>query len=409
MLRTKQFSTLKRRVSPLPVRGKDSSARKQEAGSRPKYFASVAPDFLWPSLGLPGEVYELAADRTAERVLAAGRLSSEAGLASGITPLPASFGTRPGGRVLAQVFQKRGGGSPLGDATRQLMEPRFGYNFGHVRVHTDNFAAKACSSLGAEALTAGNNIFFRAGRYRPNSHGGRRVLAHELSHVVQQQYTPSLQAYGRNVHYDRTKIWAEAVFGPGSSEAETIAREDNGVDLGWTHPHIATPAQFLYSSDDDFLHFPSRSAAQADVHTAISRAEPAAFGRALHRYQDTFSHSFPPGAPLSNLARGRGRGEVTGIGRDILLQLHLVYPNTNYGRGAAIWHALLGYYPDDYLINSEQRVRDDTMGRESRNYISMFHSVWRTIRMIRLPVPPALTIPGMLFGPQHLAPYMRRN
>lgn len=410
MLRTKQISRLKPGVSPPAGRKKDASASpKHHADSGPGYFAGSSLNHILPFFGMAGNTYEREADWAADRALEAGRRPAGAGLAGAIGQLPVRSGGGPGSRLLAQVFQTRRGGNPLSDVTRRFMEPRFGYDFGRVRVHTDGFAAKACGGLGTLAMTAGNNIFFGAGRYQPGGFGGQRILAHELSHVVQQSHAPALQAYGRNVHYERTKFWAESVFGPGSREAETIAREDNGVDSGWTHPHLATPTEFIYSSDDDFLHFPARSTAQAAVHAAINEADPAAFGRALHRYQDSFSHSFPPGAPSSDLARGRGRGEVTGFGRDILLQLHRVFSNTYFGRGAAIWHALLGYYPDDYLLNGEQSARDATMERDSRHLIGLFHSVWRVTRMMRVPVPPGLTVPGTLFGSHHVAPYMRRN
>ncbi|MEW6572479.1 MAG: DUF4157 domain-containing protein [Bacillota bacterium] len=357
-------------------------------------------------IGNPGDTYEREADRVAERVLSQEEGAAARPAAVEVTPLTGSAaGVR--GRVLAQVFAGRRGGNPLDGAATRFLEPRFQYDFRRVRVHTGSFAARVCRSIGADALTAGKNIFFGAGRYRPETPGGRRLLAHELAHVVQQRNAPALQAYGRNVHYENTKRWAEDVFGRGSREAETIAREDQGVDEGWTHPHLTTPAAFIFPvSDNDLRHFPSRPVAQAAVEEAIDEADPAAFGRALHRYQDSYSHSFPPGAPLSDLSRARDG--ATGLARDVLLQLHRVFSNTRYGRGAAIWHALLGYYPDDFKVNSEQRARDDEMERGSKNYIRMFHSIWSATRLMRVPVPPGLTVPGMLFGPHHVAPYMRR-
>lgn len=356
-------------------------------------------------LGKPGDIHEREADRVAERVLSQEEGAAARPAAVEITPLTGSaVGVR--GRVLAQVFAGRRGGSPLDGAATRFLEPRFGRDFERVKVHTGSFAARVCRSIGAEALTAGNNIFFGAGRYRPETPGGRRLLAHELAHVLQQRRTPALQAYGRNVHYEHTKTWAEDVFGRGSTDAETIAREDNGVDEGWTHPHLATPREFLFTSDDDLTHFPSRSTATAAVQSAINSADLPAFGRALHRYQDSYSHSFPPGSPMSHLSHSRGG--ATGWQRDVLMWLHRRYPNTYYGRGAAIWHALLGYYPDDFKVNSEQRARDDAMERGTKHFIRVFHSVWRTVRMMRVPVPPGLTVPGMLFGPHHVAPYMRR-
>ena len=77
-------------------------------------------------------------------------------------------------------------GEPLDAATRSFMEPRFGYDFGQVRVHTDAAAAKSAREVSALAFTVGNHIAFAGGQYRPGSAGGSRLLAHELAHVVQQ-------------------------------------------------------------------------------------------------------------------------------------------------------------------------------------------------------------------------------
>ncbi|WP_434620553.1 eCIS core domain-containing protein [Arthrobacter sp. A5] len=73
----------------------------------------------------------------------------------------------------------------LGPSTRELMEPKFGADFRGVRVHTDRNAIGAANALGANAFTAGSDIGFAAGRYAPDSPTGRRLLAHELAHVVQ--------------------------------------------------------------------------------------------------------------------------------------------------------------------------------------------------------------------------------
>jgi hypothetical protein len=66
------------------------------------------------------------------------------------------------------------------------MEPRFGHDFGHVRVHTDARAAESALAVNALAYTVGRNVVFGAGRYSPGSAGGRNLLGHELAHVVQQ-------------------------------------------------------------------------------------------------------------------------------------------------------------------------------------------------------------------------------
>lgn len=85
-----------------------------------------------------------------------------------------------------EVAAMQSGGSPLPAATRTFFEPRFGADFGHVRVHTDSHAARTADSINARAFTVGNNIAFAQGEYAPHSSEGRRLIAHELTHVVQQ-------------------------------------------------------------------------------------------------------------------------------------------------------------------------------------------------------------------------------
>ena len=81
----------------------------------------------------------------------------------------------------------RGGGSSLSKETRSFMEPKFGHDFTAVRVHTDHQAASMAKQLHAEAFTSGRDIYFREGRYNPLCLPGKRLLAHELTHVIQQR------------------------------------------------------------------------------------------------------------------------------------------------------------------------------------------------------------------------------
>jgi len=80
----------------------------------------------------------------------------------------------------------RGGGEPLPRETRQFMEPRFGHRFGGVRVHTDRTAGDLARQVQARAFATGNHIFFAPGEFAPERTNGKRLLAHELAHVVQQ-------------------------------------------------------------------------------------------------------------------------------------------------------------------------------------------------------------------------------
>lgn len=80
----------------------------------------------------------------------------------------------------------RGGGQPLPAATRAFMEPRFGHDFRQVRVHTDDRAAETARAVKALAYTVGRDVVFGTGQYAPETATGKRLLAHELTHVVQQ-------------------------------------------------------------------------------------------------------------------------------------------------------------------------------------------------------------------------------
>ncbi len=81
-------------------------------------------------------------------------------------------------------------GQPLDTATRAMMEPRFGHDFSQVRVHTDGPAAESAEALNARAYTVGQDLVFGPGEYAPGSSDGQRLLAHELTHVVQQSAGP---------------------------------------------------------------------------------------------------------------------------------------------------------------------------------------------------------------------------
>ncbi|WP_154796419.1 eCIS core domain-containing protein [Occultella kanbiaonis] len=83
-----------------------------------------------------------------------------------------------------------GGGSALDDGVRTDMEARLGHDFSDVRVHTDGAASDSAAAVNAHAYTVGSNVVFQRDRYDPGSQAGRTMLAHELTHVVQQRTGP---------------------------------------------------------------------------------------------------------------------------------------------------------------------------------------------------------------------------
>jgi Domain of unknown function (DUF4157)/Calpain family cysteine protease len=88
--------------------------------------------------------------------------------------------------IESSIQQARGSGQPLTESIRTPMEQAFGADFSGVRVHTDEQSDRLNRSVGARAFTTGQDIFFRQGEYSPSSLGGEELIAHELTHVVQQ-------------------------------------------------------------------------------------------------------------------------------------------------------------------------------------------------------------------------------
>lgn len=153
----------------------------------------------------PGDIYEQEADSVAQLVMQRmsepvqsiqrEALSEEEdqlqmkSLADSITPLVQRQG---GGRTAAtseletSIQQARGNGQPLADDIKHPMEQAFGADFGGVRVHTDAQSNRLNESIQARAFTTGQDMFFRQGEYSPGSNAGKELLAHELTHVVQQ-------------------------------------------------------------------------------------------------------------------------------------------------------------------------------------------------------------------------------
>lgn len=127
-------------------------------------------------------------------------------------------GLLPGGAVHpdveAAIAAASGAGSPLGGAVAAQLGERLGDSFGDVRVHTDQHAADLSRAVSARAFTVGRDIFFAPGEYSPSSSSGRELLAHELTHVVQQRGAPATGPLSVSQPGD-----------PSEREAEQAARE----------------------------------------------------------------------------------------------------------------------------------------------------------------------------------------
>ena len=138
----------------------DTVLRIPEAGASPPAMAGAA----WSAV-----------QRTADVLFDKQLMAKRDG--TGTDAAPASFGAK---------LSALSGGAPLPESARAYFEPRFGYDFSGVRVHTGVAAHAAARSVQARAFALGTDVVFGTGEYAPDSRAGRRLLAHELTHVVQQ-------------------------------------------------------------------------------------------------------------------------------------------------------------------------------------------------------------------------------
>jgi hypothetical protein len=99
----------------------------------------------------------------------------------------AGFGMQTSSSFASSLNASKGGGSPLTQSTRVFMENAFSKDFSRVRVHPDGQASEMSKDINANAFTTGSDIYFKSGEYNPDTSDGRHLLAHELTHVVQQE------------------------------------------------------------------------------------------------------------------------------------------------------------------------------------------------------------------------------
>lgn len=153
-------------------------------------------------LGTPGDQYEQEADARAEQVMRMPEPRVQRTCACG-GHCPECQSRHPIQRIKNSATDSepqpyasaivdnalRAPGQPLSSATRAYFEPRFGHDFSAVRVHTGELANASAHSINALAYTANNRIVFADNMYQPETHNGHRLLAHELTHVIQQERT----------------------------------------------------------------------------------------------------------------------------------------------------------------------------------------------------------------------------
>ncbi len=182
---------------------------------------------------------EREADQVANAIVSGGPVAKPGQAQPAITPRPgagqvlrraagpaaiAKSGGEVGGASEARIRGLSGGGSPLPETERSFFESKMGHDFGGVRVHNGAEAASATSSINARAFTRGNDIAFAPGQYQPESIEGRKLLAHELTHVVQQGGAGAASSAGQaNVNGGASTISRKV-------DGDVVQREPDGDD-----------------------------------------------------------------------------------------------------------------------------------------------------------------------------------
>jgi Domain of unknown function (DUF4157) len=159
----------------------------------------------------PGDMYEQEADRIAGQVMATpahNGLNGAASIQRATGPSASETATAPASVEQALATS----GQPFEPGLRREMEQHFGWDFSRVRVHTGAAAERSAREVNARAYTVGSSMVFAAGEFNPSTLGGRRLLAHELTHVVQQSGAAA-NVVRRSNGFDEdepTRVWPRA-------------------------------------------------------------------------------------------------------------------------------------------------------------------------------------------------------
>ena len=200
-----------------------------------------------------GDQYEQEADRVAAQVMRMSEVEVNGPRRDTGTPVVQRRATTGGTGVMEappivhDVLNSPG--QPLDAATRAFFEPRFGHDFSNVRVHADAGAAESARSVNALAYTVGRDVVFAAGQYAPTAMAGKTLLAHELSHVVQQSRAGTIHSLGR-----------------ASGREPATTEQEEQISLS---PDLATTHEILINGELFNLLFINGTEAPAAMHPSI--------------------------------------------------------------------------------------------------------------------------------------------
>ena len=202
------------------------------------------------------------------------------------TSAPSSPGKSISARGLAARTHPRpsaiyGSGSALPESVRGHAEARFDFDFSRVKVHTGTDAAGASRSLNARAFTIGEHVFFGAGEFQPESSAGQRLVAHELTHVVQQSRGVGKAGHGENsaaeaearrnaADYGNRPVDVKEASGAGIARAPLASVDVSKLDADALEARAQTLDTWFRRHLTDDPDYPAQLQAAVDVYQAMS-------------------------------------------------------------------------------------------------------------------------------------------
>ncbi|KAA3599136.1 MAG: DUF4157 domain-containing protein [Calditrichaeota bacterium] len=160
-----------------------------------RFYAGLPPLQTKLQVGKSGDKYEQEADRVADKVVSGS--DARTPLGNKISPIVQQSGNASEAEVDSStqkaIRSSYGHGRKLPDDLRKQLEPKFGLAFGDILIHNDRNSHRLNRKLQSQAFTVGKNIYFGENKYKPDTQEGKRLLAHELTHTVQQTGAESIQ------------------------------------------------------------------------------------------------------------------------------------------------------------------------------------------------------------------------
>jgi hypothetical protein len=239
-------------------------------------------------------------------------------------PQEAGAGFETSQAVEGQLRAARGSGQPLPADVRSYMEPRFGADFSSVRVHTDGQAAQLNRQLSAQAFTHGEDIYVPADKYAPQYVGGRRLLAHELTHVIQQKgHTDRVARWGAHGGGTSHTIITQQGFGQldpnirkwySKDAQEYLAVHSEDMDARgsfWAMLVNRIGKQTLYKWTHHGMY--SKGPSQKKLNKLTSGEKEEAKMQRARKYDDMIGYSRDPSEAVNHAEAGQYKRQAEGV------------------------------------------------------------------------------------------------